>query len=123
MSNLFPQTHTLCPPRRPVTPEVRLPTPHRSFPRLPPAALLLCSVLSAPVARAQSAPAAIPTGELEQPYGEWNLLELVEEGKVVHQYVNGHLANVGTDLFPVTANFSSSRKAPRSTSATCNWPR
>ncbi len=109
MSNLFPQTHTLCPPRRPVTPEVRLPTLHRSFPRLPPAALLLCSVLSAPAAHAQSAPAAaVPTGEFEQPYGEWNLLELVEEGKVIHQYVNGHLANVGTDLFPVTAEVAGS---------------
>ncbi len=101
-----------------------MPTSHHSFPRLPPAALLLCSVLSAHAALAQSAPAAaIPTDEFEQPYGEWNLLELVEEGTVVHQYVNGHLANVGTDLFPVTANFFSSRKAPRSTSATCNWPR
>lgn len=40
------------------------------------------------------------TGEFEKPYGEWNLLELVEEGNVVHQYVNGHLANVGTDPFP-----------------------
>ena len=40
------------------------------------------------------------SGEFEKPYGEWNLLELVEEGHVVHQYVNGHLANVGTDPFP-----------------------
>lgn len=40
------------------------------------------------------------TGEFEKPHGEWNLLELVEDGKVVRQYVNGHLANVGTDPFP-----------------------
>ena len=40
------------------------------------------------------------TGEFEKPYGEWNLLELVEEGNIIHQYVNGHLANVGTDPFP-----------------------
>lgn len=40
------------------------------------------------------------TGELEKPRGEWNLLELVEEGNVVRQYVNGHLANVGTDPSP-----------------------
>ena len=39
-------------------------------------------------------------GEFEKPYGEWNLLELVEDGNVVRQYVNGHLANVGTDPFP-----------------------
>lgn len=40
------------------------------------------------------------TGEFEKPYGEWNLLELVEDGNVVRQYVNGQLANVGTDPFP-----------------------
>ncbi len=40
------------------------------------------------------------TGEFENPHGEWNLLELVEDGNVVRQYVNGHLANVGTDPFP-----------------------
>lgn len=39
-------------------------------------------------------------GELEKPYGEWNTLELVVEDKVIHQYVNGKLANVGTDPFP-----------------------
>ncbi len=39
-------------------------------------------------------------GELERPYGEWNLLELVEDGRSVRQYVNGNLANVGTDPFP-----------------------
>ena len=39
-------------------------------------------------------------GELEEPFGEWNLLELVEEVYSVRQYVNGHLANVGTDPFP-----------------------
>lgn len=41
-------------------------------------------------------------GEFEAPYGEWNLLELVEDGNVVRQYVNGHLANVGTDPFPAS---------------------
>lgn len=40
------------------------------------------------------------SGEYEKPYGEWNLLELVEDGNVVRQYVNGRLANVGTDPFP-----------------------
>ena len=39
-------------------------------------------------------------GELEKPRGEWNLLEMVVEDKVIHQYVNGVLANVGTDPFP-----------------------
>ena len=40
------------------------------------------------------------SGELENPHGQWNTLELVVDGKVIHQYVNGHLANVGTDPFP-----------------------
>ncbi len=40
------------------------------------------------------------SGEFEKPHGEWNLLELVEDGNTVRQYVNGHLANVGTDPFP-----------------------
>lgn len=39
-------------------------------------------------------------GELEKPKGEWNLLEMVVEDKVIHHYVNGVLANVGTDPFP-----------------------
>lgn len=39
-------------------------------------------------------------GEFEKSYGEWNLLELVEDGNVIRQYVNGKLANVGTDPFP-----------------------
>ncbi len=39
-------------------------------------------------------------GELERPKGEWNVLEMVVEDKVIHQYVNGVLANVGTDPFP-----------------------
>lgn len=39
-------------------------------------------------------------GEYERPHGEWNTLEVVVEDKVIHQYVNGKLANVGTDPFP-----------------------
>ena len=39
-------------------------------------------------------------GELEKPRGEWNVLEMVVEDKVIHQYVNGVLANVGADPFP-----------------------
>jgi len=39
-------------------------------------------------------------GELERPHGQWNLLELVVEDNVIHQYVNGVLANVGTNPFP-----------------------
>lgn len=39
-------------------------------------------------------------GELEKPKGEWNLLEVVVDDKVIRQYVNGTLANVGTDPFP-----------------------
>ncbi len=40
------------------------------------------------------------SGELERPRGEWNTLEVVVDDKVIHQYVNGKLANVGTDPFP-----------------------
>ena len=41
-----------------------------------------------------------PTGELEKPHGEWNHLELISQGGHVRQYVNGKLANEGTDAFP-----------------------
>ena len=40
------------------------------------------------------------SGELERPHGEWNTLEVVVDDKVIRQYVNGVLANVGTDPFP-----------------------
>ena len=40
------------------------------------------------------------SGEYENPHGEWHTLELVADGNVIHQYVNGKLANVGTDPFP-----------------------
>ncbi len=42
-----------------------------------------------------------PTNELEKPHGEWNVVELVNRGDGhVWQYVNGKLANEGTDAFP-----------------------
>ena len=41
-----------------------------------------------------------PVGDLEKPHGEWNVLELVIHGNDVKQYVNGKLANEGTDPFP-----------------------
>lgn len=41
-----------------------------------------------------------PVGEVEKPHGEWNVLELVTQGNDVKQYVNGKLANEGTDPFP-----------------------
>jgi Domain of Unknown Function (DUF1080) len=41
-----------------------------------------------------------PVGELEKPHGEWNVLELVTQGNDVKQYVNGKLANEGTNPFP-----------------------
>jgi hypothetical protein len=41
-----------------------------------------------------------PIGDLEKPHGEWNVLELVVHGNDVKQYVNGKLANEGTDPFP-----------------------
>jgi Domain of Unknown Function (DUF1080) len=40
------------------------------------------------------------SGDLEKPHGEWNLLELVTQGNDIKQYVNGKLANEGTDPFP-----------------------
>jgi hypothetical protein len=41
-----------------------------------------------------------PVGDLEKPHGEWNQLELVTCGNDIKQYVNGKLANEGTDPFP-----------------------
>jgi hypothetical protein len=41
------------------------------------------------------------TGDFEKPHGQWNLLELVTNGNDIKQYVNGKLANEGTDPFPV----------------------
>jgi hypothetical protein len=40
------------------------------------------------------------TGELEKPHGEWNLLEVVVDDHVIRQFVNGVLANIGTNPFP-----------------------
>ena len=40
------------------------------------------------------------TNELEKPHGEWNVVELVNRDGHVWQYVNGKLANEGTDAFP-----------------------
>lgn len=39
-------------------------------------------------------------GDLEKPHGQWNVLELVTHGNDVKQYVNGKLANEGTDPSP-----------------------
>jgi Domain of Unknown Function (DUF1080) len=41
-----------------------------------------------------------PIGDLEKPHGEWNQLVLIVHGNDVKQYVNGKLANEGTDPFP-----------------------
>ncbi len=38
--------------------------------------------------------------ELEKPHGEWNVVELVNRDGHVWQYVNGKLANEGTNAFP-----------------------
>jgi hypothetical protein len=43
-----------------------------------------------------------PTGEVEKPHGEWNLVELVNQNGHVKQYVNGKLVNEGTDAFPIS---------------------
>jgi hypothetical protein len=41
-----------------------------------------------------------PVNEVEKPHGEWNVVELVNRDGHVWQYVNGKLANEGTDAFP-----------------------
>jgi hypothetical protein len=41
-----------------------------------------------------------PTNELENAHGEWNVVELVNREGHVWQYVNGKLANEGTNAFP-----------------------
>jgi hypothetical protein len=41
-----------------------------------------------------------PTNELEKPHGKWNVVELVNRDGHLWQYVNGKLANEGTDAFP-----------------------
>lgn len=41
------------------------------------------------------------SGELENPHGQWNTLEVVVDNNIIRQYVNGKLANVGTAPFPV----------------------
>ena len=43
-----------------------------------------------------------PVNEVEKPHGEWNVLELVNKDGHTWQYVNGKLANEGTDAFPVS---------------------
>ena len=43
-----------------------------------------------------------PANELEKPHGEWNVVELVNRDGHVWQYVNGKLANEGTDAFPAS---------------------
>ncbi|MFT4113622.1 family 16 glycoside hydrolase [Silvibacterium sp.] len=41
-----------------------------------------------------------PANELEKPHGEWNVVELANRDGQVWQYVNGKLANEGTDAPP-----------------------
>lgn len=41
-----------------------------------------------------------PTNEVEKPHGKWNVVELVNRDGHLWQYVNGKLANEGTDAFP-----------------------
>src|ERR1700694_5716903 len=43
-----------------------------------------------------------PVSEVEKPHGEWNLLELVAQGDHVKQFVNGKLANEGSQAFPAS---------------------
>lgn len=43
-----------------------------------------------------------PDNEVENPHGQWNVVELVNRDGHVWQYVNGKLANEGTDAFPTS---------------------
>ncbi len=43
-----------------------------------------------------------PVNEVEKPHGDWNVVELVNQNGHVTQYVNGKLANEGTDAFPAS---------------------
>lgn len=43
-----------------------------------------------------------PVNEVEKPHDDWNVLELVNRNGHVWQYVNGKLANEGTDAFPTS---------------------
>ena len=43
-----------------------------------------------------------PTGEVEKPRGEWNLVELVAQGDHVKQYVNGKFVNEGSGAYPAS---------------------
>ena len=43
-----------------------------------------------------------PTNEVEKPHGQWNVVELVNRDGHLWQYVNGKLANEGTDAFPAS---------------------
>ncbi len=43
-----------------------------------------------------------PVNEVEKPHGQWNVVELVNRNGHVWQYVNGKLANEGTDAFPAS---------------------
>lgn len=41
-----------------------------------------------------------PLGEVENPHGEWNILELLADGDTVRYFVNGKLVNEGTEASP-----------------------
>jgi hypothetical protein len=41
-----------------------------------------------------------PVGDMEKPTGQWNHLLLIVDGAHISQYVNGKLANQGTDVSP-----------------------
>jgi hypothetical protein len=41
-----------------------------------------------------------PAGEVENPHGQWNKLELIADGDTVKYYVNGKLVNQGTGASP-----------------------
>lgn len=43
-----------------------------------------------------------PVNEVEKPHGEWNVLELVAQGDHVRQFVNGKLANEGSEAYPAS---------------------
>ena len=41
-----------------------------------------------------------PEGEVEKPFGEWNLVEMIADGGHVRYWVNGTLVNEGAQASP-----------------------
>jgi len=63
-----------------------------------------------------------PVDDLEKPHGKWNVLELIVEHDRILYFVNGRLANVGTNPNPTQGKFFFSAREQRSFSERCRSP-